>query len=73
MIDGGLNYYTVERPFIDYFDRLHAIGKSFFDISAMLPSMYKYYDEMVVCKVNVGYFYAPNLDDLFSDWKSNRW
>ena len=62
------SFYSREKPFVDYFDRLRSIGMTDDEIEAKLPQLQKYYYDMVI----VGVFYAniPTLSQLFNNWKT---
>jgi hypothetical protein len=74
LIERSYTYYSVQKPFIDYFDRLYSVGLSFDDIERKLPEMKKYYDEIVLSKLLPSDdFYLrvnpPTIHLLFKDWK----
>lgn len=73
LIEGGgigLHYYSIERPFIDWFDRCYITGISFVDIEKQLPYIQKYYDEMVTKNLNYVEIKYDNktLSNLFKKW-----
>jgi hypothetical protein len=61
-------FYSKEKPFVDYFNRLRSIGMSDDEIEAKLPQLHRYYYEMVI----EGVFYVdiPTLSQLFQNWKT---
>ena len=61
-------FYSKEKPFVDYFNRLRDVGYSDDQIEAKLPQLQRYYYDMVI----VGVFYVdiPTLSQLFENWKT---
>lgn len=63
-------YYSIEKPFVEYFDRMKDTNRTFKEIEANLPYLEGYYADMVIANVNS--FYPPTLLGLYTEWKNNR-
>lgn len=63
----GIIYSSLERPFIEYFNRLKSIEMTISEIETKLPQLEKYYQDMVVDKWTEPYT-TPRLLNLFKIW-----
>jgi len=69
------SYFTVESPFIKYFDRCKETGMTNLQIKNNFKYLYKYYQEMVIDVLSVETIFKndPSLDKLFNNWcRSNK-
>jgi len=66
----GSTYLSVEKPFIDYFNRCKEIGMCKLDIQKNFRYLDKYYHESVFEKLSLQTIYKndPTLDKLFNNW-----
>jgi hypothetical protein len=73
-VDGlaSLGYYSVETPFIQYFDRCYESGMHLCEIEDQLPSIEKYYEEMVKEKLHTNEAWLASLNNLFDNWRSYK-
>ncbi len=65
----GLSYFNVEKTFVEYFDRLLSIGFTINDISEKLPSIEKYYHQIVIQE---GGLHRLTIHTLFFKWSKHR-
>lgn len=75
IIEKSYSNYSIQKPFIDYFDRLYSVGFSFDEIEQKIPSLEKYYKDIVLNKINKKeeskswVYHKTALISLFKDWK----
>lgn len=74
LIEGhGRSYATIEKPFIDYFNRLHEAGYSKSYIKNILPQLDVYYNDLVVAKLTEPDFFGRyTIHYIFKIWKYNN-
>jgi hypothetical protein len=71
----GHTYYSIESPFIKYFDRCRAVGMTNAEIKVNFPILKKYYKEMVTdcLPYNSGKSHNErSLESLFSNWVNDN-
>lgn len=70
----GHVYYTIESPFIKYFDRCRAIGMTNAEIRKNFPILERYYKEMVsdCLTYTPGRPTSHSLELLFSNWDDDN-
>lgn len=63
-------YYDAESPFVQYFDRLASIGFTDEQIAGILPSLEKYYRDIVYVEATIPHtgLHSSSLTYLFSGW-----
>lgn len=69
-IESSFGYFTVESPFVQYFDRCKLAGISRLEIKSKLFQLEKYYKEMVLDQLDFMdiQWYQKSLDNLFTKW-----
>ena len=70
----GFSYLSIEKPFVEYFNRCKGIGMSFDDINKNFNYLELYYDDIVSDKRADKHpfeslFKLYTLDALFNNWK----
>lgn len=66
----GHTYYSIESPFVRYFDRCRAVGMTNAEIKVNFPILEKYYKEMVTdcLPYNPNRVSKHSLELLFANW-----
>lgn len=64
-------FYTIEEPFVDYFNRCKDVDMTDYEIRKNFNYLKKYYDDMVISKITINDDIEDilSLDALYNNWK----